>query len=539
MASQTNNKSSSLQRRFTPLNLLLLNINGMVGSAWLFAPLYAAQIAGSSAIIAWVLGGIATIFVALTFAELSTLLPTAGGSMRIPQISHGEFVGFIMCWISWLSCVTMPPIEVLAVLQYASAYFPMLTHKVNNTPLLTHFGFMWATIIMLFLSFVNVASFKGLVKVNQLLFSFKILVMIFTAIFFFRTSFHGSNFFVSSNGSSLLNWHNIFSAVASGGIAFAFTGFKHSVEMAGEVTNSRSSIPLAIVGSVTICLILYLILQIAFIGAIPQNLLAGGFRTLSFAGDVGPFVGLAGLLGLVWLVKFLYIDAVASPLGAGLIYLTTTSRVIYALSKSNYMPAIFSRLNKKGFPAWAVFFNFAVGMFLFLPFPGWQSMVDFLVSAVVISYAMGPVALLSLRKTMPNGARPFYLHFSYLLSLVAFYFCNLMCYWTGWETVYKLAIALIIGMAVFLVAFLRQRKVYETAHFKTILWIVPYLLGLVLISYLGSFGGIKLLTFGWDFLVIAIFSVIMLHLAISVRQKHVPENLQGLCVLDKAAEQRI
>ncbi|MFA6409058.1 MAG: APC family permease [Gammaproteobacteria bacterium] len=512
-----------LERRFSALNLLLLNINGMVGSAWLFAPLYAAQMAGSSAIIAWILGGIATICVALTFAELSTLLPQAGGSLRIPQISHGEFAGFIMCWISWLSCVTMPPIEVLAVLQYASAYFPALTHKINNTHVLTLLGYTWATATMLFLSFINIASFRGLVRVNQLLFSFKILVMVFTAIFLVKTSFHASNFFALGGEKIVLNWHDIFTAIASGGIAFAFTGFKHSVEMAGEVKNSNFSIPLAIVGSVVICLLLYLLLQVAFIGALPSNLLQHGWHTLAFTGDAGPFVGLAGILGLMLLVKFLYVDAAVSPLGAGLIYLTSTSRVIYALSKSGYVPPVFSNLNKKGFPVWAVFFNFAVGMLLFMPFPAWQNMVAFLVSAVVISYAMGPVALLCLRKIIPDGDRPFRLQISYILCLIAFYFCNLMCYWTGWETIYKLAIALVIGMVLFGFAFIRHKKTYHGAGLKAAFWIGPYLLGLVLISYFGSFGGNNTINFGWDFLVIGVFSVIMLHLAIAMRR----EYLQG------------
>ncbi|MGO9555253.1 MAG: hypothetical protein ACLP2U_09535 [Syntrophobacteraceae bacterium] len=61
----------------------------MIGSAWLFGPLYAAKIAGSSAIISWLLGGIATTLIALTFSELSTLLPIAGGMTRFTQLTHG------------------------------------------------------------------------------------------------------------------------------------------------------------------------------------------------------------------------------------------------------------------------------------------------------------------------------------------------------------------------------------------------------------------------------------------------------------------
>src|SRR3989338_4961420 len=138
-----------LNRRFSPANMLLLSINGIIGSAWLFAPLYAAKIAGSAAIISWILGGFATIVIALTFAELSTILPIAGGTTRFAQLTQGVAVGFVISWVSWLSCVTMPPIEVQAVLQYLSTYYHPLIHIIHSVPVLSHLGLFFATLLML------------------------------------------------------------------------------------------------------------------------------------------------------------------------------------------------------------------------------------------------------------------------------------------------------------------------------------------------------------------------------------------------------
>src|SRR6478752_4558479 len=100
-----------LNRRFSPISLLMISINGMIGSAWLFAPLYAAKIAGPQAIIAWLIGGGATALIALTFAELSVLMPIAGGTAQISQLSHGTLTSFSLSWIAWLSALTMAPIE--------------------------------------------------------------------------------------------------------------------------------------------------------------------------------------------------------------------------------------------------------------------------------------------------------------------------------------------------------------------------------------------------------------------------------------------
>lgn len=499
--------------------LLILCINGTVGSAWLFAPLYAAKIAGSGAIIAWLIAGGATMLIALTFAELSVLLPLAGGTAQIPKISHGIFTSFTIGWIAWLSALTMAPIEVQAVLQYASTYFTSLTHMVNGNPVLTAAGLFWATILMLAFCIINVASFKGLVGFNFVLFLFKIAVIVLTIVALIKVSFNTSNFSDFNNSFTLAGWQAILTAVATGGVAFAFTGFKHGVELAGEAKKLAFAIPFAIVGSVVCCLLLYLGLQIAFIGALNPSDLSKGWQYLSFVGDVGPFAGLAAGLGLFWLLRLLYIDATVSPTGAGLVYVTSTARILYAMSQIGYVPKFLSYLNKEEFPVAAIFFNFCIGMLLFLPFPGWQAMVSFLVSGMVLSYAIGPIAVLCLRRELPNHKRLFRLPAANVLCLIAFYCCNLMSYWTGWETVSKLAIAILIGYIVFAFSYFSNRIKDSIIGFKSAIWLIPYLSGLVLISYLGAFGGKNIIPFGWDFLVIAVFSIIILILSVKNRSQ--------------------
>jgi amino acid transporter len=59
--------------------LLLTAIGGIIGSGWLFGPFYAAQIAGPAALLSWTIGGVLMMVIALTFAELSAMLPLVGG----------------------------------------------------------------------------------------------------------------------------------------------------------------------------------------------------------------------------------------------------------------------------------------------------------------------------------------------------------------------------------------------------------------------------------------------------------------------------
>jgi len=524
-----------LTRRFSPWLMLILSINGTIGSAWLFAPWYAAKIAGTGAIYAWLLSGLATMLVALCFAELSCLFPMTGGSAALPALSHGRLTSFVVSWTAWLSALTMSPIEVQAILQYASIFFPSLMISKHGVASLSVFGFMWAAALMLCFCVINISSAKGFGRINALLFIFKIGIIFLTIYSIIFQHFHVSNFYqpLLPGANNHTNWHAIFVATATGGVAFAFTGFKHGVELAGEAKNARWGIPLAIVGSVCICLLIYLGLQIAFIGALSPAQLSKGWAAVSFSGDVGPFAGLAIALGMPILAKLLYADAVISPAGAGLVYMTSTARILYAMSEIGYIPACFKRLNAHGFPVIAILFNFLLGMLLFLPLKGWQSLVGFLVSGMVISYAMGPITLLCFRAELPNRHRSFKLPFAKLGCFFAFYFCNLLCYWTGWDTLLKFAIAILLGLICFFIYYLKTKK---TADIKSSIWLIPYLFGLVIISYLGSFGGNQLIPFGWDFLVIGLFSICILSMAYFCRIKNLEKHqsmetiIRGACV---------
>lgn len=505
-------------RRMSPSTLFMLSVNGIIGSGWLFAPLYAAKIAGSAAIFSWLIGGCAAMLVALTFAELSTLLPVAGGTAHIPQLSHGVFASFILSWIAWITALMLAPIEVQAVLQYAAFYFPSLVHEVGTTATLTLWGYCCAALLMMLLCVINIISYQGLMRLNFILFIFKISIIALTIFAIIHIRFNPANFNgMLATATTAHGWQTIFSAVATGGIVLAFNGFKSGVELAGEAKKLSIAIPLSTIGSVAACLLIYLGLQICFIGALDPAALQNGWQNLNFTGDIGPFVGIAAALGLFWLLKLLYANSVISPLGAGLIYVTATARILYAMSRIGYVPKFLSKLNQQRFPMWAIIVNFVLGMLSFLPLPGWEAMVNFLVSAMVITYAMGPIALMCLRLSLPHKERPFRLPAANVICLLAFYCCNLFSYWTGWETISKLAMVLAVGVILFVISYLRGVVKLDKQDMKAASWILPYLFGIIGLSYLGSFGGQQIIPFGWDFLIIGIFSLSIYYLAIKSR----------------------
>ena len=75
--------------------LLFVSVGGILGSGWLFGPLYAVQLAGPAALVAWLIGGFAIMIIALNFAELGAMLPLNGGITRYALLSYGRTVGFV------------------------------------------------------------------------------------------------------------------------------------------------------------------------------------------------------------------------------------------------------------------------------------------------------------------------------------------------------------------------------------------------------------------------------------------------------------
>lgn len=504
-----------LKRSISPFSLLLTSISAILGSGWLFAAYYTSELSGPSAILAWVIGGAVTIIIAFVFAELCVMLPITGSSARIPYYTHGTLVSFLFAWIIWLTYASFASTEVQAVLQYFSYFFPALTQNHGG---LTNYGYLFATVLMLAISALNIFSLQWLLRCNNVLTLLKIAIPVFFALvilafyFYPHRLVHNTHFIFLPYGM-----HGVFSAVTSGGIVFAFNGFKQACEMAGEAKNPTRALPFAVIGSVVVCLIIYLLLQFAFlISIIPVNL-THGWSHLILLGSTSPLTAIVHQKHLDILLPILYTGAIIGPIAAALMYTSGAARSLYGMSKNHHISSIFQKL-LHGNPVVAIVTNFLVGMSLFIPLPGWDSMINFLTSLITLTYGIGPICLLTLRKQFPDYQRPFKLPFVTVWATFSFYLCTLLTYWSGWTVIFKLEIALLIGVLVlFIQRFFTTPDERSPLNGRAALWVWPYLMGITLISYLGDYGGKGIIPSGWDFVVIGLFCILIMWLAIKFR----------------------
>jgi amino acid transporter len=499
------------------MGLLFASLGSIIGSGWLFGALYASQVAGPAALVSWVLGAVFVLLLALIHAELGAAYPVAGGSARFPHYSYGTVIGFAIGWIAWLGAVTTAPIEVEAALQYFTHYASWLTTTHGGETVLTAQGYGVAACLMLLFTVVNILGVRKLAQSNNLIMLWKIAIPVLAIVALMIVAFHSGNF-TAAGGFNPYGFHGIFSAISTGGVIFAYLGFEQAIQLGGESSNPRRNIPIAVIGAMLIGVVLYIMLQVAFLGALAPDNLKHGWSKLAFNGLVGPFAGLATAVGLGWLAILLYVDAAISPGGTGLLYTGTSARLSYALARNRYIPSVFSWLSKRGVPIYSIVFSFVVGMILFLPFPGWQKLVGFITSATVLAYAMAPLAFGALRRQDPERDRPFRLPAGEVLAPLAFVVANLIVYWSGWIVDWKLFLAIGLGFLVFALHQVTSSE-YRAPRLdlRAASWLWPYIGGMALISYLGQYDGRKTIPFWWDIGVVAVFSVAIYALALAVR----------------------
>lgn len=499
-----------MKRDIGLISLTFVGVGGVIGSGWLFAPMLAAQMAGPASLVAWGIGGIAIMLLALAFAEISAMLPVSGGIARVPHFSHGNVVSTAMGWSAWIGYNTTAPIEVEAMLRYLAPEMPWLYKTAQNAEL-SPSGVGVAMAMLLLFSVLNFFGVKLFARINASITWVKVAIPLIVAMVILVDSFEVSNF-TSAGGFSPMGLHGILASISSGGIIFAYIGFRHTIDLAGEARNPQVTVPLAIVLSLVICFLIYGALQLAFIAAMPESSLSGGWAKVHFSGEFGPVSGLATALGLVWLVSLLNAGAILSPLGGGLVAVGSMGRLAHALSRNGFFPAFFEKLNKFQVPARALALNFIVSssVFILLPF---EEVVSLNGAAIILSFVAGPIAVAALRRIDPGRDRSFRLPILWLTGPAAFVVATLIIFWSGWDTFLRLAICLFAGGLLFLLRM--KREGVGAMDLKEAFWLIPYLIGMALLSWMGTFGGgIGLLPFGWDLLAVGVFSVIIFHYAV-------------------------
>lgn len=444
-----------LKKQITLFGLIALAVSVQIGSGWLLATLAAASIAGPASIISWVVGAVFFGIIGATWMELGTMLPRSGAGVRYPRLTHGAFLSWFNGWGYLVAAIALPVIEVQAVITYVGGHWPqlgLLTQEDGVTVLSWPRGIVAGFVLMAVFFVLNSLGAKLLSESNKYITIWKLVIPAVTALLMF-TAFSTSNVTIGG-GFAPMGAGSILGALATGGIVFAYSGIRQILDFGGEVINPQRNIPIAmVIGGLLIPLVVYVLLQVAFIGAFDWKAAGvapgqwGDLLNSSWAS--APLLEAVTAAGFAWFAVILLTDAALSPAATGWVWLGIGSRSMYSMSVNGELPKPLQTINKYGTPIVSLAICTIVGFFFFFPAPSWYSFVGQVSTALVLSYVTGGPVLAVLRRTAPDLPRPVRLPAAGFWAFAGFLASLLLIYFAGWVTLINLFTVVFLALPIY------------------------------------------------------------------------------------------
>jgi amino acid transporter len=469
----------------TRYDILMASVGTVIGSGWLFGSYFAARYAGPAAIFSWLIAGVLFLFIELPFAEMAAMFPEAGAPLRMPQLAFGTLASSMTSWTAVLGGGFGVAIECLAVVQYAGGYIPGLFDKARGAA--TPLGLLVTAVLMLVFLQLAIHGVRLFAKTVTVWTTIKWVVPSIAMILLIIAGLGrgGAANFSSAGGFMPNGFEPVLTAIALGGLIYAYSGPRSAMALAAEGANPKRDVPFALLTAVLGAMVLYTLLQVAFIVALPHSALAHGWSGISFS---SPMAQLAIGVGLGWLGVVLYVDAALSPAGTGLLLTGTSSRTLYAIEKNGFgVPRWLRRLNRRGVPATAQWSAYVLGLVAILPFPSWHQLIVLTSSAGILGYMMSGSILGAFRRTAADVPRPFSVgRHARWLGPTALAIATSMFLWYGWPTTMRVGIWYAVGLILYAIFFNSQRL--PRRDIRAGIWLPVLLYSEILLSWLGSFG---------------------------------------------------
>jgi APA family basic amino acid/polyamine antiporter len=369
-----------------------ITVGGTIGVGILRTPGSVAAALGNTWLIvgAWVLGGIYALLGTIAVAELATSLPQAGGWYVYARRAFGEYGGFTVGWINWVSFCTGLAAIVVGMGEYGAKLMPVV-----------YGGALTISLVALLLFFV--LHWSGLrvgCRAQEIMCAA-------SAIGFFVLI--AACFLLGGRGASAETTQTVVAvpatmaalllavALAFQSVIFTYDGWYGAIYFSEENTDPDRSLPTSMIGSVLVIIAIYLLVNVALLYVLPMPVLAGSqlaaadAATRIFGENGGTVVTTIAFLSLLCITN-------AS--------LMQTPRILFAMGRDELFFSGASHVNKRGTPDVALFITTAAvaGLMLVGSFDRLLAITSFFFVAMYLS---GFIALIALRKREPDLPRPF------------------------------------------------------------------------------------------------------------------------------------
>ena len=323
-------KRKQLVRTLGLAQILMLGIGGTMGAGVFVLTGHAAGLVGPAVILVFLLAGLQSLPNSLSYAELASSFPIAGGGYAYISKATRGLLPYSVGWVSWFSSIVYAALSAVGAAYSLKIFLPFLPVPLTAVALI-------AVFVTISLRGGQEAGRTQVILAGVLLSSlaaFVILGLILPGGFAWTTFYGGGGFFMHEG--LLENMYQIFQTITL--VNVLFVGYEVIATTAEEAKNPGRNIPIAVVGTIFICAVVYCTVAFVVLGVVSAGALGASATPLSdaashFLGGWGaPLLGLAGMIATV------------TSLNTALL---SSARVALALGRDGYLPAFLSRIHPR------------------------------------------------------------------------------------------------------------------------------------------------------------------------------------------------
>ncbi|WP_448640383.1 amino acid permease [Geodermatophilus sp. URMC 63] len=430
---------SGLRRSMGLLQLTALSIGATLGTGIFVILGEAVPLAGPAVVLGFVLAAVTALFSALSYAELAGSIPVSGSSYSYTYATMGELVAWVCGWCLMLEY----GVSVAAVAVGWGAYIDdlasgtvgaVLPEALSAPPGDGGIVNVPAVVVVLLAMALLLRGTSESAKVNTAMVVLKVGVLLFFCAVAF-TAFRAGNLapFLPMGAAGV--------TAAASQAFFSYIGFDAASTAGDEARDARRDLPRAIVLSLAVVTVVYVLVALAAVGAVPWPQISGSEAALA---DV---LNLA--TGQTWTAVLLSIGAVIAIASVVLTVLYGQTRILYAMSRDGLVPPVFSKVSaRRRIPvANTVIVGVLIALLAGLVPLG--ELANATSIGTLFAFALVNVGVVILRRTRPDLPRTFRTPLYPLTPVLGVLFCVLLMFGLGTSTWVVFLGWMLLGLAVY------------------------------------------------------------------------------------------
>jgi basic amino acid/polyamine antiporter, APA family len=446
-------EGTTLNRTVGALDLTALGIGAIIGTGIFVIIGEAIAESGPAIVISFVLAGVTCIFSALAYAELASTLPVSGSAYTYAYATMGEVLAWIIGW----DLILEYGVSVAAVAVGWGAYFVELLDSLFGITLSDSITLppgeggdvnVPAFLLVLAVAALLISGIRQSARSNTIMVITKLLVLVFFILVAF-SAFDGDHFSdFAPNGFSGIE-------TAAALIFFAYIGFDAVSTGSEETKRPQRDLPIAIIGSLVIATILYILVSVAAVGALPADQLAGQDAPLAVALSEGAGIG--------WGADIVTFGALVAITSVVLTILYGQTRVAFAMCRDGLMPERLAVVWERTRTPVILTVLFAVPIALLAAFVPLTEIAELVNIGTLFAFFIVNIAVIWLRRTKPDMKRGFRVPGVPVVPLIGAALCVYLMTKLPAETWLRFAVWLALGAVIYVLFGYRNSRLRRDA----------------------------------------------------------------------------